>query len=1379
MTIGDLIRQSREASGWDQAELAKMVHVGQQTVSRWERSETVPSANNVRALAKLFQKDPNEWQAAGGNLPAKRAPKMANYSIPHLPVVTLIPHLPLQSLAPENFELFHVALLQALHPTAEIHREGKQGHTQNGIDISVRLEDGSVHVFQCKRVANFGPAKIKQAIEANRTSASEYFLCLSRIASPDARREISKHANWHLWDGEDISFEVKKLDRDIAGRLVEIYFGGPTRAAFLGLAAPGPWITAEEYFRPYENTDRTFSHGWPLVGHSKEIDMTIQSLLDNANPIVVLSSPGGTGKTRFIKEIANRVEVEHRGYSVRFASPGLEITPSDLDSIPLGKTLLIFDDAHDREDLGILLHCIAYIRSDITLLITSRPYHDQKIRLDAGSLNFQPIFRTIRPLTLEEHAQLSREILRSLGGDEALADRIAQMTKDSPLATSIGSSLVAKRTIAPEFLANEEDFQRKILERFEDVILGSIAYTNESDSHRQLFQLLALLQPISIEHPEYRSSFENVLSRPWDVIYRGIRTLRDAGVLIQRGSMLRIVPDLLSDYIVADTCIDSVTGSPTEYADRIFNLISGDLVSHLLINLAKLDWRLSARPVPSKSLLSNIWNVIYDRFNAGDSESRTRLMLMAGTVGYFQPGQVLRLAKMMAHLSTTSDGETNSSNMRGYGKPELAQRALTIMLKNAAYGASADATVLAEICDQLWELGRCDARALNQTPEHPIRILNELASITPGKPLKFNEQILANALSWLPTARNDDAYSVFDAIDSLLATDGFETESSIRENHFKPYRIVPSVVAPLRMQIVDVALRQLSSSSIKRALQAAALLENAIRGPIGMFGQTVTPEDTNVWKPHFQEVLNRILREVEHTPMDPFVHVRLLQSVNWHLKYANDLDVKNVAKQISNAMPRDARFTVSEAFVNPWNIEEDEDNEHEGGLAPSNPLRILANELVAQFRPEDLAHLILERLTVFQEISYLRHGEPNFLIGELVEVLPSLGMTLASLALDFPDEPVATILSPVLASLARNKPDEALAFATRALQFDVPHFNFQVSFAYGRGLGRGRILSEKEIRMIESLAKHPEVGVRINALGSLRQIHEQDPERALDLILQCNVGDSEKLAAEALSNFGRHGIFQPAAISVLKLQNLLDQLLSVHSIEQFEMGRALQTIANIYPDIVVNFLIERVRRSSYEDPLIFRAIPFMWESHNLLDLRSAPHFQDYLRRIRNLTLDPELPTTSWAINRDISNLFSLVAVDFSVPVLEVLKEWVESSDAQRLTQVAQLMRNAPNTLIFDEFPFIETFLMSAYALGTKTFREVAGALQSAATMGSRSGHPGQPFSRDLEQRDMATDFSNKSSVGSPVKAFYESLIASANQNIERSQILDELDEGFQ
>lgn len=1379
MAIGDLIRQSREACGWDQAELAKMIHIGQQTVSRWERGESRPSANNVRAMAKVFQKDPDEWLEIGGHSPLQRPRKIINYSTPPLPVVTRIPHLPLQNLTPESFELFHVALLKLLHPRAEVHRQGAQGHTQDGIDISVRLEDGSVHAFQCKRTRQFGPAKIRQAIKANRFSASQYFLCLSRIASPDARREISNHANWRLWDCEDISFEVRNLDRDIAGQLIDTYFGGPTRAAFLGLAAPGPWITSEEYFRPFDDTNRTFSHGWPLVGQAAEINTTIESILDKTNPILVLLSPGGTGKTRFIKEIARRLEEEHPDYSVRFASPTLDILPADLDAIPLGQTLLVVDDVHDRKDLGVLLHYIAHVRSDITLLITSRPYHEQKIRLDAGSLNFQPLFRPIRPLTLDEHVQLSREILRAHGSDEALADRIALITKDSPLATSIGSSLVAQRAIEPEFMINEKDFQLKILERFQDVMLGSIGKASESDSLRELLQLIALLQPISIEHPEHRSSFEAVLSQPWDVIHRRIRTLRDAGVLLQRGSTLRIVPDLLSDFIVADTCVDSVNRTPTEYADRVFGLIGDDLISHLLISLAKLDWQLSGGLVPSKSLLSNIWNVICDRFKTGDNDLRTRLMLEAGTVGYFQPRQILRLAKIMADLPIIPNVETSKPTMRGSGSPERAQTALTLMLKNAAYGASSDSIVLAEICDQLWELGRRDARALNQTPDHPIRILNELASITPGKPLEFNEQVLVNALSWLPETRNDDAYSVFDAIGSLLATDGFETESSFKEIQFKPYKIVPSVVAPLRMQIVDAALGELSSSSIKRALQAATLLENAIRGPIGMFNQKVTSEDTNVWKPHFRDVLNRTQQEVKSTPMDPFVHVRLLRSISWYLKYTKDLELNNLAKQIGSAIERNPKFLVSQALLNPWDMSKDMDSEHGGDPTPLIPLRDLAEKLVAQMTPADLAQLILERLTVLRSISNLRNGEPGFLIGELVEVLPSLGMTLANLALDSPDGPVASILSPVLASLARNKPNDALAFAIRALHFDLPNFNYQVSFAYGRGLGQGRTLSEDEITMIESLAKHPDVGVRINALASLRQIHVQDAERAFHLILECNIGDSEKLAAEVLSNFGRHGIFQPEAIPAPKFQNLLDQLLPVPSIEEFEIGRALQSIATIYPDMVVNFLIERVRRSSFEDPIIFRAIPFMWESHHLLDLRSAPRFQDYLRSIRNLTLDPGLPPTGWLIDRGLSDLFSLVAVDFSAPVLEILQEWVDSSDAQRLAQVAQLLRNAPHTLIFDEFPFIEKLLVSARALGTKTYGDVAGALHSIATMGTRSGHPGQPFSRDLEQRDKATEISNTLSIGSPVRVFYDSLVVSANQNIQRSQILDELDEDFQ
>ena len=67
-------------------------------------------------------------------------------------------------------------------------------------------------------------------------------------ASPGARKEISTHAGWELWDGEDLSRYIRTLPLDQAVRLVDTYFPGGVRP----IAVRVPRDTVARPLRPGE-----------------------------------------------------------------------------------------------------------------------------------------------------------------------------------------------------------------------------------------------------------------------------------------------------------------------------------------------------------------------------------------------------------------------------------------------------------------------------------------------------------------------------------------------------------------------------------------------------------------------------------------------------------------------------------------------------------------------------------------------------------------------------------------------------------------------------------------------------------------------------------------------------------------------------------------------------------------------------------------------------------------------------------------------------------------------------------------------------------------------------------------------------------------------
>lgn len=65
--FGELLRSRREAQGFEQAELARLLGVTQQTVSKWETGVTVPRPARVSALARALELDAGLLHAAAAD----------------------------------------------------------------------------------------------------------------------------------------------------------------------------------------------------------------------------------------------------------------------------------------------------------------------------------------------------------------------------------------------------------------------------------------------------------------------------------------------------------------------------------------------------------------------------------------------------------------------------------------------------------------------------------------------------------------------------------------------------------------------------------------------------------------------------------------------------------------------------------------------------------------------------------------------------------------------------------------------------------------------------------------------------------------------------------------------------------------------------------------------------------------------------------------------------------------------------------------------------------------------------------------------------------------------------------------------------------------
>lgn len=130
--------------------------------------------------------------------------------------------------------------------------------------------------------------------------------------------------------------------------------------------------TYHKFFERQLESRLLFNHLLPLVGQQEALER-LTRFLRSDEAALVLSAPGGVGKSRLLLEIARSAESEPQLPRVRFVVPDAGWTPDDIASLPAGRVVVTIDDAHRRYDLGELLQACLTQNTEARFLVSCRP----------------------------------------------------------------------------------------------------------------------------------------------------------------------------------------------------------------------------------------------------------------------------------------------------------------------------------------------------------------------------------------------------------------------------------------------------------------------------------------------------------------------------------------------------------------------------------------------------------------------------------------------------------------------------------------------------------------------------------------------------------------------------------------------------------------------------------------------------------------------------------------------------------------------------------------------------------------------------------------------------------------------------------------------
>ena len=1144
--------------------------------------------------------DPTKQQNYTTPPPVDPSPKLLPLNDPNLPW--------------DRFETFCEAFISCLPGVKKAHSYGGPGSFQKGIDIFADFENGERWAFQCKQRQRFTKTDAKRAIQQTSYTADQFILMLSRQATSGVRDACDSEPDWDVWDVDDISREVREMEIHSGAKLVETHFGAPWRKTFLGLLGLSSFVTPTEFFDPFATAAALFNHTWELVGRSEHLRQAHEFVESRQQKVAILIGRGGIGKSKILHELAGTFDNEHKGTALWFAAEGVPFTPDGADYLPFKPCVIVVDDAHRRDDLPALL-ALSRQRPHVTkLFLSCRPQGIDylKSQLTQGGFDVQEIvvLPDVKELAREEIIELGRQ---ALGPEFAgLAERLAAATWDCPLVTVVGGQLLAKRDIDPELLERDEEFRDTVLVRFQEILVGEVGDRIDTTLCRSLLKLIAAVQPVRLDNESVLDCEADFLSIDRPTLLHSLGILEEAGVLLRRGNILRLVPDVLADHILHQANV-TPQGRPTKYADSVFEKFASLCPSEVLRNLSELDWRLKRSDAQASDLLSSIWQSIEQEFQDASNQGRCMILGILEKVAVTQPERTLELVEYAIRNPATKQESLEGAQIYEYTHSDVL-RQLPTLLRQISYNLD----FLPRCCNLLWELGRDNDRNLNSNTDHAIRVLAELGRYAVDKPFIVTRGVLDTIEKLLEDpGSHDHIHSPLDIIDPMLAKSGFSARAEGYNIVYRPFTLKDENIKSIRQRSISLVGRCLFLTNISVSLRGLESLQRALREPLAVLDMEISDEDREQWRPEQLEILTMVA-DFARRSTEPVILICIGDAILWHRNFSPSDAVRDKADAVMSSIPVSFELRLTKGLMSPFRIDDWQPNEDNGddGKRLSQEKReqmqrALVVELLSHSEHAGKAYEILtDRIQTINAAGV--RSNPHVILDILGNSDPELVADLCDIIVDNPNGPLAPYLQSLLTNVRIWSAERARGIGQRALRGGSPILCHGVASSYKSRRWADNATAE-DIEVIRELLDHKDLDVRGAAIGSLAALAEAHPRVAIDLTKGVEVGDNVHLAKNMCQLFsnGRGVPFQELTSDDLKA--LLHKLEDVQEIEDYYINTFLVKASEQDARAVVSLLLTRIRKKDDEGAQ-YDALPCLGVSEPAYRFGRKPRPRDHPAR---------------------------------------------------------------------------------------------------------------------------------------------------------------------
>jgi hypothetical protein len=925
-----------------------------------------------------------------------------------------------------------------------------------------------------------------------------------------------------------------------------------------------PVERAKTFYQPKTSAEYTsrnsplFDFDQTLRGRRTRIAELDAFLNDPTQKIAVLPGRGGIGKTKLMRAWSEN----KTGWQILWASQHGVWHEGSINEIPPTNTLLIVDDAHLYDGLDKIVSAVSSRTGagQLKLLIGTRPSGVAPIdgilaRLANSASAVR--FKKLSIISLRATVELAKEVLGPK--HESQAERLAEVSKDTPLITVVGGKLIARGEITPNLLLNHEDFRAEVFNKFLEERTGELPSSGQPNS--VLLGLVAALQPVDPDKDDFVAKAAVFLSLRPDQIHDGLDFLEGREVLVRVGGKLRIVPDLFADYLLELASIYP-DGRPKGYADAVFALFESTHLVNLLRNFGELEWRFT-RDGEDSRLMNEIWSLIQKRFQGQDAADRRHLLRTAQPIAVFHPVHIHKLIKIAM--------DQRAASMKKFGVFRATQVHILALLPALLGVTIYTEKVSADAFARLWELAHHESSDVSGPAQ---RTLKSAIGYERDKYTLYNERFLGFVEKLSETASSYDGdFTPFNLVTQLLVHE-YEI-SEWRNGSFRFTRVpVPyEMTKSLRERALRVIDRATYSADVRTAVSAVRSFMSVLGVFQPSFRPVITPEE-QAWQDRERLAVLAMLRQRLNVslPLAWKIH-RILRAVEQNQGQSSH--VRAAAAALHTDLHSPDLFELFDTLCT--NEYEDAD-----GDRPSQQRRDRQTAAIADLQ-ERFPNGEDQVATIEQLFSQISASGISLKSGDSVmsQMCRSRAFleALSEYALKHPRSIAAGNVGIAIGGWRHL--DRAQFARYGGLFARSESVRTAASVAWGVSHGAWHeLLAREDLEILTILANRSEPAVLHETIYGLKRLTKVPAFRhaALDLIAGMKIDGCQGLAQEYIEIFGHHGL-PGAMLTPTQVEKIFTNLVEVEQLRDHAIDGLLTSVCGVAPKAIVSFLEARIVRA--------------------------------------------------------------------------------------------------------------------------------------------------------------------------------------------------------